>query len=128
MGEGWEDLYQRCISTNDPKIGSIELTKFGLNNNPGAFHILPSLIPRELPVTKDYLGPSLRSFQSLVTSPSRRIFKPVTGTVPVYLGPLFILNGFPNAVISKLLMPGLDTTQELQYLILFTIRSRNRWI
>lgn len=82
----------------------------GLNNNPGAFHILPSLIPRELPITKDYLGPSLRPFQSLVTSLSRRIFEPVAGTVPVYLAPLFILDGLPNAVTSKLLMPGLNTT------------------
>lgn len=99
----------------------IGLTELRLNNNSGALHIPPSLIPRELPVTKDYLGLSLRSFQCLVTFLSRRILKPVMGTVSVYLAPLFVLNGLANTMSSQLLMPGLNTTQKLQYSIFFTI-------
>lgn len=100
---------------SDTEIESIGLTELRLNNNSGALHIPPSLIPGELPVTKDYLGPSLRPFQCLVPSLSKRILEPVTGTVLVYLAPLFVLNGLANTMTSKLLMPGLNTTRKLQY-------------
>lgn len=118
-------IYQDKIRKNDIKIESIELTELRVNNNSGALHIPPSLIPLELSVTKDYLGPSLRPFQCLVTSLSRRILKPVMGTVSVYLAPLFVLNGLANTMTSKLLMPGLNTTRKLQYLIFSTIPSNN---
>lgn len=119
-------IYQHWISKNDTEIELVGLTELWLNNNSGALHIPPSLIPRELPVTKDYLGPSLRPFQCLVAFLSRRVLKPVMGTVSIYLAPFFVLNGLTNPMASKLLMPGLNTTRKLQYLIIFTIRSNNR--
>lgn len=106
----------------------VELTKLDFGNSSGVLHVPPRLLPRVRYVPKDHLGRSLRPIQSLIALLSRRILKPVTGTVLIYLAPHIVRKGLSNAKNSELLVPGLITAWKLQYVIFFTFRSRDRRI